>query len=215
MGDRIKKSKEVISYMFKEEGKANVIERKLIRHRIGLIYPDITGLDNKEVQQTINETIQEEIYKMIIEQGYEEDYTKEIWGEYDIKINDHHLLSILISIHSYSKGAAHGLTALKALNFNLKDGKVYELADLFIKKSGYVSIISEFIKDEMMRKDVPLLVEFETIDKRQDFYLTPNALITFFQLYEYTPYAYGIPEFSIEYTQLIDILDKTGPINWI
>ncbi|SNS75885.1 protein of unknown function [Anaerovirgula multivorans] len=201
--------------MIKEEGKAKIEKRKLIRHRIGLTYPDIIGLDNEDIQQAINGTIQEEIYKMIIEQGYEEDYTKEIWGDYKVELNEYNLLSVLIYIHSYSKGAAHGLTALKAINFDLQSGKTYELADLFIKNSGYVNKINELIKEEMVEKDIPMLVEFETIDKKQDFYLTKEALTVFFQLYEYTPYAYGIPEFGIPYNELEDIVNKQGPLKFI
>lgn len=201
--------------MVKEEGKVTIVKRKLIRHRIGLSYPDIIKLDNQDAQQAINGTVQEEIYKMIIEQGYEEDYTKEIWGDYKVKLNKHNLFSLLIYINSYSKGAAHGLTALKAMTFDVQSGKNYELADLFINNSNYVNRINKVIKEEMVEKDIPLLVEFETIDKKQDFYLTKDALIVFFQLYEYTPYAYGIPEFTIPYSNLEDIINEIGPLKFV
>lgn len=209
------KSKEVICYMTREEGKAKIIEKKLIRRRIGLIYPEITDLENQEAQRMINEKIQEEIYKMIIEQGYEEDYTKQFWGEYKVALNEKDLLSILIYIHSYSKEAAHGLTALNAMSFDLLNGKPYELADLFTKSSDYVDRINAFVREEIIEKQIPLLVDFETIDKRQDYYLTKDALIIFFQVYEYTPYAYGIPEFRIPYYALMDIIDESGPLGFL
>ncbi|MCC5911792.1 MAG: DUF3298 and DUF4163 domain-containing protein [Clostridiaceae bacterium] len=199
--------------MMWERGNIKVVERKLIRHRIGLTYPDVVGLKNQEAEVKINGIIQEEIYKMIVEQGYEEDYTKEIWGEYEVKLIDEEVLSILLYIYSYSKGAAHGMTALKAINVSLEKGEVYELQDLFIKNSGYIETINEIVKEEIHQRDIPLLVAFETIDKKQDFYLTSEALVVFFQLYEYTPYVYGIPKFSIPYRVLVDKIDEVSPLN--
>ncbi|ARE86705.1 DUF3298 and DUF4163 domain-containing protein [Clostridium formicaceticum] len=198
--------------MIQEEGKGQILKRKLIRHRVSLTYPEIVDLENKEVEKTINDLIQEEIYKMIVEQGYEEDYTKEFWGEYKVKLKENNILSMLIYINSYSKGAAHGLTAVKAINVDLISGKTYELQDLFVKNGVYIEKINEIIKEEIVEKDIPLLVEFETIDKKQDFYLTEDAVIIFFQLYEYTPYAYGIPEFSIPYAVLADLIDESSPM---
>ncbi|SDK68248.1 DUF3298 and DUF4163 domain-containing protein [Natronincola ferrireducens] len=192
---------------------ARIIQKKLIRYRIGLTYPEITDLENKEAEDTINQLIQEEIYRMIVEQGYEEDYTIEIWGDYEVKVNDKDLLSILLNIHSYSKGAAHGLKAVKALNIDLKRGKLYELKDLFLQNNNYIDKINEIVKEEIVTKDIPLLVEFETIDKRQDFYLTKEGITIFFQIYEYTPYAYGIPEFKISYDILTEMIDIKSPIN--
>ncbi|AKL94433.1 putative protein with DUF3298 domain [Clostridium aceticum] len=198
--------------MIQEESRGKIVTRKLIRHRVSLTYPEVIDLEDKEVEKTINDFIQEEIYKMIIEQGYEEDYTKEFWGEYKVKLKEANILSMLVYINSYSKGAAHGLTAVKAINVDLSTGKVYDLQDLFIKNSDYIEKINEVIKEEIIEKNIPLLVEFETIDKKQDFYLTKDHLTIFFQLYEYTPYAYGIPEFEIPYTVLASTIEESNPM---
>ena len=40
------------------------------------------------------------------------------------------------------------------------------------------------------------LFPFEAIRADQDFYLSNNELVVYFQAYEYTPYAAGIPEFA-------------------
>ncbi|SET33349.1 protein of unknown function [Natronincola peptidivorans] len=197
--------------MIREEGKAKIIKRRIIKQRIGVTYPDIIGLENKEAQKEINALIQEEIYRMIIEQGFEEDYTKEIWGDYKVKYNKNNLFSILIYINSYSKGAAHGLTAVKGINVDLCTGRSYQLMDLFMKDSNYISTINEIINHQIMKRKVPLLIEFETIDKKQDFYLKEEALVVFFQIYEYTPYDFGIPEFEIPYTEIQDCFDTKGP----
>ncbi len=189
-----------------------LVEKKLIKYRVGLTYPEFINFKDSDVQRIINETIQEEIYKMIIELGYEDDYTKEIWGNFGLKLNKKDLLSLLLDINSYSKGAAHSCKIVRALNFNLANGKTYELKDLFAINSDYIKKINEFIKDEIHGRNIPLLLQFETIDRKQDFYLGEASLTLFFQLYEYTPYAYGIPEFSMDYSKLDDIICKTGPI---
>lgn len=198
--------------MWNKEGEALIVERKLRRHRISLTYPEVIGLKNKEIQKSINELIQEEIYKMIVEEGYEEDYKKEFWGEYDLKLQTEDFLSIVIYLHSYSRGATHGLTALKAINVDLQEGNVHQVTELFTRDSDYMKRINQIIKEEIIERKIPLLVEFETIDKKQDYYLTKEGLVIFFQLYEYTPYAYGIPEFKIPYTIIKDIIDEKGSL---
>jgi len=198
--------------MWNKEDEIIIVEVKLKKHRISLRYPEIKGLKNKEVEKNINALIQEEIYIMIVEEGYEEDYKKEFSGEYDIKLQTTDLLSLVIYLHSYSKGAAHGLTVLKAINIDLEDARIYQLQDIFTKDAKYIEKINKNIKNDIVKRDIPLLVEFETIDKNQDYFLTGDSLVIFFQLYEYTAYAYGIPKFAIPYMVLEDMIDEEGPL---
>ena len=198
--------------MWNKEDEIIIVEVKLKKHRISLRYPEIKGLKNKEVEKNINALIQEEIYIMIVEEGYEEDYKKEFSGEYDIKLQTTDLLSLVIYLHSYSKGAAHGLTVLKAINIDLEDARIYQLQDIFTKDAKYIEKINKNIKNDIVKRDIPLLVEFETIDKNQDYFLTGDSLVIFFQLYEYTAYAYGIPKFAIPYMALEDMIDTEGPL---
>lgn len=90
------------------------------------------------------------------------------------------------------------MTVQSSHTFNLKTGQVYTLKDLF-DGDDYVAIINREIKKQIREKRLAeaLFEPFQSIKANQDFYLTNNALVVYFQLYEYFPYAFGIPEFKI------------------
>lgn len=191
---------------------ATIIDKQLERPRIQLRYPVVSGLPDKDVERRINQRIQDLIYQMIRDEGFVEDLTKTFTGNYKIRVNKNGVLSLSVEMYSYAEGAAHGLTVVKSLTFDLKTGRVYRLRDLFRLNSNYRAIISDFIKQEIKAKDVPLIAPFTVISEDEDFYLTENALVIYFQLYEYTPYAFGIPEFAIPYRALQRVINPKGPI---
>jgi hypothetical protein len=112
----------------------------------------------------------------------------------------------------YHYHAAHGMTVIKSLTFDLQKGKLVALKDLFKPGSGYVKRISELIKVQIKERNIPLLVDFTAIKPDQDFYIADKALVVYFQLYEITPYAYGFPMFPISVYDLQDIIDENGPL---
>jgi len=59
------------------------------------------------------------------------------------------------------------------------------------------------------------LKKFNRISDNEDFYLTDNALVICFQLYEYTPYYVGIPEFVIPYSRIRNLIREDGSIGRI
>jgi uncharacterized protein YegP (UPF0339 family) len=192
--------------------KATIIDKQLEKPRIHLRYPVVSGLPDKDVERRINHRIQDLIYQMIRDEGYAEDLTKDFTGNYKIRVNQNGVLSLSVEMYSYAEGAAHGLTVVKSLTFDLKTGRVYRLRDLFRLNSNYRAIISDMIKKEIKAKDIPLIAKFMVISEDEDFYLTENALVIYFQLYEYTPYAYGIPEFAIPYRALQRVINPKGPV---
>jgi hypothetical protein len=191
---------------------ATIIDKQLEKPRVHLHYPVVSGLPDKDVERRINHRIQDLMYQMIRDEGYVEDLTKDFTGSYKIRVNQNGILSLSVEMYSYAEGAAHGLTVVKSLTFDLKTGRVYRLRDLFRLNSNYKAIINDFIRQEIKAKDIPLIAKFTGISEDEDFYLTENALVIYFQLYEYTPYAYGIPEFAIPYRALQRVVNPKGPI---
>jgi hypothetical protein len=198
------------------ECKAVIREEELVKPRLRIIYPRVVGVTGYggtwELQRT-NAHIIKKVYQLIREQGYVQDPSKEMSGDYEIMLNKHCLLSIYFTNFTYTKGAAHGLTLAKGLTIDVLTGHLYQLKDLFRPNSGYRMRISNTIKKQIKEKDVPLIADFKGIDpEHQDFYLTDEGLVVFFQLYEYTPYAYGIPTFLIPYSELRDLAGELSPI---
>ncbi len=160
----------------------------------------------------INNSILDAVYDLIRLQGYVQDPTKTLTGDYHVKLFKNGLLSLLYENYGYAQHAAHGITYQSSQTFNLEDGSEYRLEDLFKPGSNYVDRLSDIIRREFKSRDIPMLTEFKAIDRNQSFYLTDQAVGIYFQLYEYTPYVYGFPTFEIPFRDLMDIIDPNGPI---
>lgn len=185
--------------------------------KLNIQYPEIQGLEDGEVQDKINSVFARlaadaknsgsEAAKIMAAEELLPDYFKaETYFNYQVKYNRSGLLSIVFSDYQYS-GGAHGLTVQKAYTFDLKTGEQYLLKDIFTEGSGYVSLITGDVKRQMAEREMTeTLVPFEAIREDQDFYLSNNGVVVYFQAYEYYPYAYGIPEFAVDFSSMNEIL---------
>jgi inhibitor of cysteine peptidase len=131
--------------------------------------------------------------------------------DYRLKYNQNGLLSVVFLNYQYT-GGAHGLTVQSSRTLNLKTGEEYSLKDLVKNDADYVAFISNVVKNEIdarvqegMLPDYSL-APFEAIRQDQDYYLSNNAVVVYFQQYEYFPYAAGIQEFPVEFSSLKDML---------
>lgn len=192
-----------------------MIRTQIIHQNEKMIYfPEVIGLNNLSVQHKINQQIYNLVQTLIHEQ-YEQQDTNvfaEMLGTYEIKTNERNILSLSLSNYAIFPQAAHGLTLMKSLTFNIKTGKSYTLQELFKPDSNYVKALSEIIQKQIQERNIPLLEPFTTIRPDQDFYIADKALVIYFQLYEITPYYYGFPMFPISVFDLVDILNDDGPL---
>lgn len=192
-----------------------MIRTQVIQQNEKMIYfPEVIGLNNLSVQHKVNQEIYHLVQTLIREQ-YEQQDTNvfaEMIGTYEIKTNERNILSLSLSNYAIFPQAAHGLTFMKSLTFNMKTGKSYTLQELFKPNSNYVEFLSEIIQKQIKERNIPLLEPFTTIRPDQDFYIADKALVIYFQLYEITPYYYGLPMFPISVFDLVDILDDDGPL---
>lgn len=193
---------------------ATVSTKVMVKPRLRIRYPQLSGLPNRKAQITINNRILDQVYRLIRDQGYVQDPTKEITGGYSVKLNGKGLISILFDNYAYAKGAAHGLTVQKSLTMDLWDGRLYTFGDLFKPGSDYKTKVDAILRRQIEEKEVPIFehVEFKGVGPDQDYYLTPDSLVVYYQLYEYTPYAYGFPTFEIPFAEIADVADPEGPI---
>lgn len=182
-------------------------------HKVEIDYPQVWGLMNRAVEQTINQTIINQANMIIREQlNNQVPGNTEMTGSYEIKNNQRGILSLTQYNYAYTPPAAHGLTLLKALTIQVQSGKVYALRELFRPGSNYMSRLDALIRAQIKERDVPLLDEFKGISPDQDYYIADKSLVIFFQLYELTPYVYGFPMFPISVYTLQDIIVEDGPL---
>lgn len=178
-----------------------------------VFYPQVAYMQNQELERLINQSIIEQTQQLINEQtGNMPTTVQEMIGLYEIKNNQRDVLSLSLSNYTYHYQAAHGMTFIKSLTFDLEKGKKCDLQDLFKPGSNYVERISRLIDQQIKERDVPILDAFTEIRPDQDFYVADKTLVIYFQLYELTPYVFGFPMFPIPIYKLQDIIDEDGPL---
>lgn len=181
-------------------------------------YPVVWAVPNPLVQQKINATILTAVYRLfydqagkLISQGYQK-LQLTVQGWYEIKTNELGVLSLSLENYTFAHPAAHGLTIIRSLTFDIITGEVYPLGSLFKKDSNYVQVISAEIQQQIRQRNIPLLNGFTAIRPDQDYYIADKALVVYFQTYEITPYYIGLPMFPISVFDLQDIVKENGPL---
>ncbi len=189
---------------------AAITENKIENECTDVSYPQVAGLKNEDVQNNINQLIRKQIIDLIPKEGCEIYNT--IKGIYQVELNKNGILSIKFDVYTIRKQAANGLNVQKSITVNLETGKIYQVYDLFRRNSGYRAVITRMIKEQIKERDLPLIKEFKGIGDNESFYLTNNALVIYFQEIEFTPHYVGIPEFTIPFNQIKNLINEDGPI---
>ncbi|MEK5234246.1 DUF4163 domain-containing protein [Paenibacillus sp. FSL L8-0470] len=174
---------------------------------IKLDYPQISGLDNAKAQAAINNTLKQTFLKYA--EGAEkeiairakDDRPYEYEGGYVVTYNQDGVLSLVTSQYGYT-GGAHGMTYRNAFTFSLKDGKQLLLGDLFGANPNYKKELNAKLA-KLLKADGGYLGGFTGLNTEKDFYLKDGKAVLFFQLYEYTAYAAGFPEFTFTFKELL------------
>ncbi len=196
--------------MFGKDSAAAITDVHIKNECTDVVYPRVSGLANDTVEDKINRLIQEQVAAMIPKEGC--DVYQEIKGVYEVTLNDQGILSLKLNVFSIRIHAANGIDEQRSLTVNLETGKEYRLYDLFKRNSSYKTLVSDIIRKQIEERNIPLIKEFTGIDDFEEFYLTNNALVVYFQEIGFTPHYVGIPEFPIPYSQIKNLIREEGPI---
>ncbi|WP_379128572.1 PdaC/SigV domain-containing protein [Paenibacillus sp. sgz500958] len=182
-------------------------EKEMTGVTMKLEYPQVSGLANADAQKAINNTLKQTItsYAAGAEQEIanrtEEDRPYEFVGNYIVTYNQNGVLSLITSQYGYT-GGAHGMTYRNAFTFSLKDGKRLLLGDLFGKNPDYKKMLNARLNKEL-KAEGGYLGGFTGLATEKYFYLKDGKAVLFFQLYEYTAYAQGFPEYTFTFKELL------------
>lgn len=193
-----------------------IIDKKIEQQHINIFYPQLK-LKYRKLQYKINASILEIIKKLL---KAEFSCTKEelsIHGEYRITLNKKNLLSLNIEIYSYATKGHSSFNTLHSLTIDTRNARLYNLKDLFIERSNYENIISSIIIKHIRDNGLPIIDEFANINEHRNFYLTEDAIVIYYKLNKNSPYApiYCVPEFTIPFDTIKDIINPNGPINML
>jgi hypothetical protein len=130
----------------------------------------------------------------------------EAYVDYTITYNQNCYLSLYFDQYEYA-GGAHGLTVRYSDTWDLPKSKRVELAEMFPHRTHFREFIIETI-DKQIETEIQTgnAMYFENYAqlvnenfKANNFYLTKDGVILYFQQYDIAPYAAGIPTFLIPY----------------
>jgi len=183
--------------------------------KVDMVFPLVTGMKDKQVEEKINQTIQKDVhnFKEMLQtesEKYLQGAKKEGWEirkyiattYYIVHYQKDDLLSLSVFYYSYTLGA-HGHTLQRAYNFYLENGKEIPLSDILKEKKDDADIINQEIKRQMELNPQEYFSEwsvFQSISEEQPFYLIEDGIVVYFGLYEIAPYASGIRYFKIPYS---------------
>ena len=179
-----------------------------------IYYPQVTGMADRRVQQTINQKIlqlTESLFQQQFQQQGENAFGQMI-GTYEIKTNQRYILSLTLSNYAIATHAANGLALMKSLTFDIRTGESYQLADLFQPGSEYVTKLSDIVQKQIIIRDIPTVETFNGISPNQDFYIADKCLVLYFQVNVFTPHYVGFPMFPISVFELESIVTDNGPL---
>ncbi len=125
------------------------------------------------------------------------------------------VISIQFHVFYYVTGAAHPNSYTVPLNFDLKTDKVLTLADLFIPKANYLTVLSSYSVQELSK--MPEIFTFPDGAAAKDenyrsWNITLDGLRITFDPYQVAAYAAGPQEVVVPYVILKPIIDPTGPL---
>lgn len=190
-----------------------IISKKIENENVDITYPELK-LKHKRIQSKINNLILDRIQNFTKKELDKFSNQRNINGEYKITFNKRNLLSIIFEFYSYLPEENSTFDILKSLTINTRDGYIYNFNDLFYKGSNYKSSINRIIIENIKENSIPIIEEYANINKNRNFYLTEDSLVVYYGLNinsKYTP-IYCIPQFTIPYNSIKDIINPTGPI---
>jgi len=183
-----------------------VIESRRAEHeKHDIIYPVVKGMEDEKLQEKINQRLFESVNLLLADET-EEEYNSTNWNDYQVQRLDEDVLSITFDVYSYIEGAVHPNYALISTNINMKTGEEYSLAQLFAAGYDYKQDLFQKAKKQIEELDFPLLDDFKGIEDKQEFYMTSDGLVIYYQPYVYTPYAYGPLELYFDYDELSQLI---------
>ncbi|WP_019640053.1 PdaC/SigV domain-containing protein [Paenibacillus fonticola] len=201
-----------LNVMRSKENKLN-IETVTVREEtdkavIHLAYPQISNLVNPEAEKSINEVLkktnlrfEEWIEEQLQMREDSSEHPYEFKSSYAITYNAEGVLSLVIKKYEYT-GGAHGMTDQEGYTFSLRDGKMLTMDDLFGTNKDYKLKLNEELTAQLQA--IPeYFGGFTGVGPGTGFYVQAGKLKVFFQLYQYTPFSYGIPKFTIPFSELL------------
>lgn len=211
---------------------------KKLKYEIDAEYPQLTGSGSPNYEK-FNQTVRGLVTKKVAAFKKEmtpdpddppptESPTESMGSDlsiaYVIALAKDDLISVLLDVGSYSAGAAHPNSYSEVVNFDLKNGKLLKLADLFQPGSKHLQTIAAYcsadLKKQGKQKGEDSMLDDDWIQRGagpdaenySSWTIGKKGLGFVFDSYQVAAYAAGPQHVLVPYSALKDIIKTDGPI---
>ena len=205
---------------------------KKLMYEIDARYPQLTGGGSNPNFEKFNQAVRGSVMKKVAEfkkdMAPAEDEEPRPEGSmgsdlnvsYEVALAQDDLISVAFSIGSYYQGAAHPNTYSEVVNYDLKNGKLLKLADLFNPGAKYLQAIANYCIADLKKQAKDKGLQDEEIQNGagpnaknyQNWTITRKGLGINFDAYQVGPYAAGPQFVLVPYSSLKDLINPEGPI---
>jgi len=146
---------------------------------------------------------------------------------YTVALAKDDLISVLLDVGSYSAGAAHPNSYSETVNFDLRNGKLLKLSDLFQPGSKYLQTIAAYciadLKKQGKQKGADSMLDDDWIergagpdaDNYSSWTIGKKGLGITFDSYQVAAYAAGPQHVLVPYSALKEIIKTDGPLQFV
>jgi hypothetical protein len=194
-------------------------------------YPELTGLANLNVDK-FNAKVKSIVTKETQDFKKSESETTEsdtgmdpemrsfLEVGYDITLATNDLVSLVFNITNYERGAAHPNSRSLVVNYDLKNGRMLELSELFKPGSDYLNVISRYsiadLKKQANDPDYPVdMIEQGAAPAAENFEawnISRKGLAITFDPYQVASYAEGPKHVVVPNGELKSVVRADGPL---
>ena len=208
------------------------LENEKSRYFIEAAYPQLTGKGLDKSAQEFNQQISNFVFRRMeefkakvaaIEKSSLPDNAKNSalnihFAATVLQPNNQPMISVRFNAESFFAGQAHPNHFIKTFNYDLNNGKMLALKDLFKSGSGYLQLFANYSRTELENKkinpDHKWLSEglVPTPENYRNWNLKSDGLLITFDEYQVAAYTHGQPEILIPYHALQGMVSSRTPV---
>lgn len=146
----------------------------------------------------------------------EDDFITQMGSSSSVHTNDDGMLCVSVLRWELQEGAAHGMSEIQKLNFDLATGRLIALDDLF--KAGYRPALTPIVKRLFEAENGKIDLEYnsEGFKLSNEFAIQRNGILFQYGYYEIGPYAMGPPSVLVPWKEIRQLLRPGAiPAKWL
>lgn len=210
---------------------------KKLKYEIDAEYPQLTGSGSPNYEK-FNQTMRGLVTKKVAE--FRADMTanaedpelapppespgSDLHIGYSIELAKDDLISVNLSVGTYAAGAAHPNSYSDVVNFDLKNGKLLRLSDLFQPGSKYLPALAAYciadLKKQGQKQGAESMLDDDWVQRGagadaenyRSWTIGKHGLGIVFDAYQVAAYAAGPQHVFVPYSALKDIIKPDGPL---